>query len=205
MIALAIPILIIGLTLTLAWPLGHYMRWAMEPAAPGPGRCAYERLGARLLGRFATAEQSWKRYALSMLVFNLALFVLVYVILTTQGLHPLNPDGKTALEPSLAFNSPTNPRLTLRAQALIGRYGLPEGQRIPADLVTASGSGLDPHITLAAARFQAPRVASARSLPLDRVYQLIAQHTDVPALRVFGGEPVVNVLQLNIALDAQTR
>jgi potassium-transporting ATPase KdpC subunit len=101
--------------------------------------------------------------------------------------------------------SPTHALLTERAQALIGRYGLRQGQRIPADLVAASGSGVDPHITLAAARFQAPRVASARHLPLDRVYQLIDQHTDVPTLRVFGGEPVVNVLRLNVALDAQAR
>ena len=101
--------------------------------------------------------------------------------------------------------SPTHPLLTERAKALIGRYGLPEGQRLPADLVAASGSGMDPHITLEAARFQAPRVASARHLPLDRVSQLIEQHTDVPTLRVFGGEPVVNVLTLNIALDTQAR
>lgn len=101
--------------------------------------------------------------------------------------------------------SPTNPLLTQRAAALIGRYDLQKGQHIPADLVAASGSGMDPHITIEAARFQAPRVASARHLPLDRVYQLIAQHTDVPTLRVFGGEPVVNVLKLNVALDAQAR
>jgi potassium-transporting ATPase KdpC subunit len=101
--------------------------------------------------------------------------------------------------------SPTHPLLTERAQALIGHYGLREGQRLPADLVAASGSGMDPHITLAAARFQAPRVASARHLPLDRVYQFIDQNTEVPTLRVFGGEPVVNVLKLNVALDAKLR
>jgi K+-transporting ATPase ATPase A chain len=105
MLELAIPILIVGLTLALAWPLGRYMRWAMDPAEPGPRRRAYEHLGERLLGQFAAADQDWKRYVLSMLVFNLAMFVLVYVILTTQGGHPLNPDGKTALEPSLAFNT----------------------------------------------------------------------------------------------------
>ena len=105
MLELAIPILIVGLTLALAWPLGRYMRWAMDPAEPEPRRRAYEHLCERLLGRFAAADQNWKRYVLSMLVFNLAMFVLVYVILTTQGGHPLNPDGKAALEPSLAFNT----------------------------------------------------------------------------------------------------
>jgi K+-transporting ATPase ATPase A chain len=105
MVELAIPLLIVGLTLALAWPLGRYLRWAMDPAEPGPGRRAYEHLWERLLGRFAATDQDWKRYVLSMLVFNLAMFVLVYVILTTQGTHPLNPDGKSALEPSLAFHT----------------------------------------------------------------------------------------------------
>ena len=76
---------------------------------------------------------------------------------------------------------------------------------MPAELVAASGSGLDPHITLDAARFQASRVASARHLPLARVDQLIAQNTDAPALHIFSGEPVVNVLRLNLALDADSR
>lgn len=71
---------------------------------------------------------------------------------------------------------------------------------IPVDLVTASASGLDPHISLAAARYQAPRVAQARTLPVETVNQLIDRHT---AGRQFGflGEPRVNVLLLNLALD----
>ena len=105
MIELAIPTLIIGLMLALAWPLGRYMRWAMDPVEPGSGRLSYERICERCLGRLAGEQQDWKRYVQSMLVFNLALFMLGYVILTTQGVHPLNPDGKTELEPSLAFNT----------------------------------------------------------------------------------------------------
>lgn len=105
MLELVIPILIIGLTLLLAWPLGRYMRWAMDPATPGPRRLAYEGLCQRLLGGHAAKEQDWKRYVAAMLVFNLVMFVFVFVILTTQGLHPLNPDGKAAMEPSLAFNT----------------------------------------------------------------------------------------------------
>jgi K+-transporting ATPase ATPase C chain len=97
--------------------------------------------------------------------------------------------------------SPTNPKLTERATAIIARHDLKEGQTIPADLVTASGSGMDPHLTLAAARFQAPRVAQARNLPLDTINAMIDENTQVPTLRVFGGEPVVNVLELNLALD----
>jgi len=103
--------------------------------------------------------------------------------------------------------SPANPKVAERATEIIERYGLQEDQRIPADLVTTSGSGMDPHITTEAARFQAPRVATARGLPTERVQRLIEQCTEVPTLRVFGGEPLVNVLKLNVALDrlAQTK
>jgi K+-transporting ATPase ATPase A chain len=84
------------------------MRWAMDPSPDlGHRRCGYERLCERLLGGLSSHEQNWKQYVLSMLVFNLVMFVLMFVILTSQGMHPglLNPDGKVALEPSLAFNT----------------------------------------------------------------------------------------------------
>jgi potassium-transporting ATPase KdpC subunit len=71
---------------------------------------------------------------------------------------------------------------------------------IPGDAVTASGSGLDPHISLANAILQAQRVADARKLPLDKVKSLIDQSTDYPSLGFFG-DAGVNVLKLNIALD----
>jgi K+-transporting ATPase ATPase C chain len=75
---------------------------------------------------------------------------------------------------------------------------------VPVDLVTASGSGLDPHVSVAAAQFQAARVARARHLRLVQVQQLIERHTE-GRLWGFLGEPRVNVLQLNLALDAQHR
>jgi K+-transporting ATPase ATPase C chain len=97
--------------------------------------------------------------------------------------------------------SPTNPKITERAQEIIARLQPADAQRVPADLVLASGGGMDPHITLAAARFQVPRVAAARDMTNDEVQSVVDQHTDSPTLSALGGEPIVNVLELNLALD----
>jgi K+-transporting ATPase ATPase C chain len=98
---------------------------------------------------------------------------------------------------------PTNPDLIKNVQARIDALKKedPDNKEpIPVDLVTASGSGLDPHISPAAAEYQVPRVARVRGRKPDELRKLIAEHTEG---RTFGflGEPRVNVLELNLALD----
>lgn len=78
--------------------------------------------------------------------------------------------------------------------------GLSAEVDVPADAVQASGSGLDPHISIANARLQAPRVAGARSMELDDVLALVDENTDERPLGILG-DPGVNVLELNLALD----
>lgn len=97
--------------------------------------------------------------------------------------------------------SPTNPALAERAEEILGRYELPEGTKIAADLVAASGSGLDPHITLAAAKQQLARIAKARGMTEEQVLEAATASADSPSLASFGEEPLVNVLLANLALD----
>jgi K+-transporting ATPase ATPase C chain len=102
---------------------------------------------------------------------------------------------------------PTNPQLGRQVKDRVAalRAADPGNTRpVPVDLVTASGSGLDPHISPAAAEFQVPRVARARGLAESVVRDLVRAHTS-PRLADVLGEPRVNVLELNLALDKRAR
>jgi len=102
---------------------------------------------------------------------------------------------------------PTNPDLIKGVKEGVVAYreenNLPAGTRVPVDAVTSSGSGLDPHISVANARLQAARVAEARGVPVEQVGKLIDDNTDGRSLGIFG-ENGVNVLELNVALDKAT-
>lgn len=136
-------------------------------------------VGSALIGQeFASAGYFWGRPS--------ATAVRPYNSQVSSGsnLGPTNPVLKEAVGERIA---------ALKAAATGG------DTPVPVDLVTASGSGLDPDISLAAAYYQAARVASARGLPVERVEALIEEHAQRPWLGLFG-EPRVNVLRLNLAL-----
>lgn len=114
-------------------------------------------------------------------------------------------EGYDATSSSASNLGPTNPVLldavTERIEAYRTDNGLGAAAPVPVDAVTASASGLDPHISLENARLQAARVADARGLPLRRVLALVDDTIGGRSLG-FLGEPGVNVLELNLALDA---
>ena len=124
----------------------------------------------------------------------------------TLGPDPADP-SKTASVPYNAVNSmgsnlgPTNKALIDRVKADVEKLKAENpSSPVPTDLVTTSGSGLDPDISPAAAFFQIPRVAKARNMPEDSVRQLVTEHVEGRTLGIFG-EPRVDVLALNLALD----
>jgi potassium-transporting ATPase KdpC subunit len=125
--------------------------------------------------------------------------------------HPRPSAAGTGYDASSSGGSnlgPTSQKLIDQIKANVEAYrkenGLPADAVVPADAVTASGSGLDPHISLRNAELQIPRVAKERGLSPDAVKAEIAKATDNPFLGI-GGDPGVNVLMLNLALDTQQK
>ncbi len=120
----------------------------------------------------------------------------------------------TTYSPDVTFFNnlgPNNKALMQQFKGYIQKYLELEGpytpgltrRDIPVDAITSSASGVDPHISQANARIQANRISKVRGIPLDRVQELIDDNTDGRALGVLG-EPGVNVLELNIALDKES-
>lgn len=119
----------------------------------------------------------------------------------------LSATGPVPYNAAASTGSNLGPMNKALKDAAVGRIGAlraadpGNSAPVPVDLVTASGSGLDPHISIAAALYQAGRVAQVRAINVKAVEALIGQHTTGRGLGLFG-EPVVNVLEVNLALDA---
>lgn len=159
---------------------GVFPHQANGSLLPAGGRSAGERTsGSELIGQsFSKPEYFWGR-------------------LSATAPFPYNAGASTG-----SNYGPLHPALQEGAQARLTalRQGGAELSHVPVDLVTASGSGLDPHISPAAAEFQVQRVAAARRMKEEEVRQMIREQTEG---RQFGllGEPRVHVLRLNLALD----
>ncbi len=127
----------------------------------------------------------------------------------TQGVDPADPTSSRAQPYNAAASGASNQGVLSRSlldavaertQAYRTMNGLAADVSVPVDAVTASASGLDPHISVANARLQAARVAKARGLSVNQVMALLSQHTSDRQLGLLG-EPRVHVLELNLALD----
>jgi K+-transporting ATPase ATPase A chain len=106
MSAILFILLIVGGTALLSWPLGRYMKWAMDPGADaGPGRRRLDRWFQKIAGRLGSEAQGWKRYMVALLVFNVVMFLVSFAFMALQQHLPLNPDGMKAVEGSLIFNT----------------------------------------------------------------------------------------------------
>ena len=180
------------LLLGLAYPLGMtaLAQWIFPAQANGSLVYQGERLvGSRLIGQpFTAPGYFWSRP--SAVGYNGAGS-------GGSNLGPLNPELQQQIAARLALLAPTEGDASERPlwPVIAGSMG-----RMPVDLVTSSGSGLDPHLSPAATYYQVARVAKVRGLPAGQVEALVSQQIEVPPLGVLGA-PVVNILLLNLALD----
>jgi K+-transporting ATPase ATPase C chain len=125
-----------------------------------------------------------------------------------SNLGPTNPDLAKAVQERIAALRGTGPfvgqQTPLASKTQAENMDLSPSAPVPVDLVTSSASGLDPHITPAAAEYQVARVAKTRGLDLETVRKLVAKHTEGRTLGLLG-EPRVNVVELNLDLDNDRR
>lgn len=177
-------LLLLSLLTGVAYPL--LVTGIAQVAFPGPANgslivVAGKTMGSTLVGQtFDDAKYFWSRPSAT------------------------SPQPYNAMASGGSNQGARNPALADAAKDRIKalRDADPDNQApVPVDLVTASGSGLDPHISIAAAEYQAPRVARVRGMDIDKVRALVSAHTEGRTLAVIG-EPRVNVLELNLALDA---
>ncbi|MEB2844374.1 potassium-transporting ATPase subunit KdpA [Endobacterium cereale] len=103
--AILFVVFILAGTALLSWPLGRYMSWAMDPARGQGGANGFTAIFQAIGGSVTRRDQDWKRYVVSLLGFNLILFVVCFAILALQQVLPLNPDAKGAIDGSLNFNT----------------------------------------------------------------------------------------------------
>jgi K+-transporting ATPase ATPase C chain len=168
---IAYPLVITGLAQTLFPPQAHGSLILRDGKV----------VGSTLIGQsFTDPSHFWSRPSATGPMSNNA------AASSGSNLGPMNPALTNAVKGRMAYLRAADPANTAA---------------IPVDLVTASASGLDPHISLAAAQYQLGRVATTRKLSAQAVQVLIDQNTQRPLLGLLG-EPVVNVLQLNLALNA---
>jgi K+-transporting ATPase ATPase C chain len=183
-----------GLTLLLGlgYPLGMtaLSQWIFPTQANGSLLYQGDRVvGSRLMGQpFETADYFWSRP--SAVAYNGAGS-------GGSNLGPLNPELQRQISARLAQLQQAAGDESERSPE---QFSADESGLIPVDLVTTSGSGLDPHLSSAAAYYQVARVAKVRGLPATQVEALVTRQIEVPPLGVLGA-PVVNVLLLNLALD----
>jgi K+-transporting ATPase ATPase C chain len=180
------PTIVVFVTMTIitgvAYPLAvSGIAAAVFPLAGGGSLIERDgkKVGSRLIGQpFDDAKYFWSRPSATGPAYNAAAS-------SGSNLGPINPALLDAVKG--------------RVEALKAAHPTQTGP-VPVDLVTASGSGLDPHISPAAAYYQVPRVAAARGYADDKVRDLVARHIEPRDLGLLG-EPRVNVLLLNLALD----
>lgn len=130
--AILLLLLVVGGTAALSWPLGQYMRWAMDPVSLAGPAARFDRWFRAFGGRLADGQQDWKQYCTTLLVFNVVMFAVCFAILALQPWLPLNPDGRGELEGSLVFNTAASFTSNTNLQHYSGEVSMSHGSQLGA-------------------------------------------------------------------------